>query len=84
MMNEMQNTTGTLKEENVQHPAAVTLKKSNGVGEWLKDKTSNVSFKQWQFIIELAVVLVVILIVWGLLSLPIIFYHLPQNQVHAS
>ena len=33
-------------------------------------------------LIELVAVCIVIVIVWGLLSLPVIFYHLPQKQVY--
>ena len=35
-------------------------------------------------LLELAVVCILIVIVWGLSSLPVIFYHLPQKQVYIN
>ena len=48
----------------------------------LSNKFKHVLSNSWQYKLELAVVCIVIVIVWGLLSLPVIFYHLPQKQVY--
>ena len=39
------------------------------------------AFKNPWRLLELAIFCIVIVIVWGSLSLPVIFYHLPQKQV---
>ena len=49
-----------------------------------QSKNKHVLSKTWSYILELAVVCIVIVTVWGLLSLPVIFYHLPQKQVCKS
>ena len=45
------------------------------------EKMRNVQLKEWQKYIFPAVV---IAIVWGLMLLPIIFYHLPNEQVRPA
>ena len=52
---------------------------AKGAGR-IKEKSRHVPVEQWRRIgpVFLAVVIIV---VWGLLSVPIIFYHLPQDQV---
>lgn len=45
-------------------------------------QNKHVLTEQWLFVLELAVVCIVIIIVWGLLSLSVIFYHLPEKQVY--
>ena len=45
------------------------------------EKVRNVQLKEWQKYIFPAVVIV---IVWGLMLLPIIFYHLPNKQVRPA
>ena len=45
------------------------------------EKVRNVQKKEWQKYIFPAVV---IAIVWGLMLLPIIFYHLPNEQVRPA
>lgn len=47
----------------------------------LSNKFKHLLSNPWQFKLELAVVCITIVIVWGLLSLPVIFYHLPHKQV---
>lgn len=52
--------------------------------EGKQPKYKHVLSKSWSFILELAVVCILIVILWGLLSLPVIFYYLPQKQVYES
>ena len=46
----------------------------------IKKKLRLIPFEKWQKI-ELVILAAVVVIVWGLLSLPVIFYHLPESQV---
>ena len=46
----------------------------------LPDKLRISSKTKWQWL-EVGGFIVAIAVVWGLLSLPVIFYHLPQDQV---
>ena len=48
--------------------------------ERLKKSLHRVPIKYWRGI-EVSVAVVMVVIVWGLFSLPIIFYHLPENEV---
>ena len=50
----------------------------------LSNKFKHVLSNSWQYKLELAVVCIAIVIVWGLLSLPVIFYHLPEKQVYRN
>ena len=52
-----------------------------GIRVRILEKVRNVQLKEWQKYVLPAVV---IAIVWGLVVLPIIFYHLPNNRVRLA
>ena len=53
---------------------------NNRLGFWLRDKFEWAK-QEWRLICELAVLILMILVVWGLLSLPVIFYYTTTNEV---
>ena len=52
---------------------------AGGAGR-MKVRLRHIPIERWQRI-ELVILSAVVVIVWGLLSLPVIFYHLPENKV---
>ena len=48
-------------------------------GTPLRDRAARLSVKTW-LRTEIVVLCIVVVIIWALLSLPIIFYHLPEDS----
>ena len=55
---------------------------ATGAGR-IKEKLRHIPVKKWQMM-ELVILGIVVAIVWGLLSLPVIFYHLRESQVYIA
>ena len=53
---------------------------ATGAGR-IKEKLRHILVEKWQMM-ELVILGIVVVVVWGLLSLPVIFYHLRENQVY--
>ena len=53
---------------------------NKGLGFWLRDKFE-LAKQEWRFVCELVVLILMILVVWGLLSLPVTFYYTTTNEV---
>ena len=50
------------------------------IRSWFVDKLQYAK-REWRLICELALLILMILFVWGLLSLPVTFYYTTQNEV---
>ena len=53
---------------------------NKGLGLLLRDKFEWAK-QEWRLICELLVLIIMILVVWGLLSLPVTFYYTTTNEV---
>ena len=53
---------------------------NKGLRFWFKDKFEWAK-QEWRLICEIVVLILMILVVWGLLSLPVTFYYTTTNEV---
>ena len=75
--------TGYRSVDRAENGEVATTVKSHGKAASIKSSIFSDDSKRWRYV-ELGVLVAVVVVVWGLLFLPLIFYHIPDEPSTGS